>query len=188
MKKKAETEEKMNTEEIQEAVENAEETTPTEEAKQDAKTPNLGKIEALENQLSEAKDKYIRLAADFDNFKKRAAKESETKYLDSKADALKQFLPIVDNFERAVKLSVPEDAKTYADGINMILGMFLKILKDNNVEEIDALNQTFDPEKHFAVMHVDDENFGPNTVCEVFEKGYKMGDRILRYSMVKVAN
>lgn len=158
------------------------------EAVSDEKNEFEIKCEALEKEISETKDKYIRLAADFDNYKKRTLKENETRYLDSKADAIKQFLPIVDNFERSFKLDVPEDAKAYADGVKMIYDMLLKILKDNGVEEIEALNQTFDPEKHFAVMHVEDENFGDNTVCEVFEKGYKMGDRILRYSMVKVAN
>lgn len=145
-------------------------------------------IEELKKASDEMKDKYLRLAADFDNFKKRSAKENETKYLDSRADTIKQFIPIIDNFERALKLEIPEEAKAYADGVKMIYDMFVKILTDNGVTEIDALNQPFDPEKHFAVMHVEDENFGENTVCEVFEKGYQMDGRILRYSMVKVAN
>ncbi len=156
--------------------------------KQNGEKKANDELEALKKTVEETSDKYLRLAAEFDNFKKRTQKENDARYLDIKAETLKQILPVVDNFERALKTEAPDDAKAYAEGVKMIYDMLVKILTDNGVEAIDALNQPFDPEKHFAVMHVEDESFGENTVCEVFEKGYRMGDRVLRYSMVKVAN
>ena len=145
-------------------------------------------LETLKKSLDENRDKYLRLAADFENYKRRATKENEAKYLDSRADTVKQLLPIIDNFERAMKIEVPEDAKAYTSGYEMIYTLFQELLKNYNVEEIPALGEPFDINLHHAVMHVEDESLGESVVAEVFEKGYKMGDRVLRYSMVKVAN
>ncbi len=146
-------------------------------------------IEAAKAREQELRDRYIRLSADFDNFRKRSQKENEAKYLDAKADTLKQFLPVVDSFERAAAAE-PEDgeAKALTEGYRLIYSQLTEILRKNGVEEIKALGEQFNPNLHYAVMHVDDETLGQNTVCEVFEKGYKMGDRILRFSTVKVAN
>ncbi len=145
-------------------------------------------LENLKSELSDEKSRYFRLLADFDNFKKRTAKDNEKRYLDAKADTLKKILPVIDNFERALKTEVPEEAKQYTAGYEMIYGILMKILEENGVEEIKALGETFDPQLHNAVMHVEDDQLGPNVIAEVFEKGYRMGDRILRYSIVKVAN
>ncbi|MBP5312446.1 MAG: nucleotide exchange factor GrpE [Clostridia bacterium] len=144
--------------------------------------------EKLKADLNEEKTRYLRLLADFDNFKKRTVRENETRYLDSKADTLKTILPVLDAFERALKTEVPEESKQYTEGYEMIYGILSGILKDQGVEEIKALGEEFDPGLHNAVMHVEDENAGQNTIVEVFEKGYRMGDRILRFSIVKVAN
>lgn len=146
-------------------------------------------LEASKATEQELRDRYIRLSADFDNFRKRSQKENEAKYLDAKADTLKQFLPVVDSFERAAAAE-PEDgeAKALTEGYRLIYSQLTEILRKNGVEEIKALGEQFNPNLHYAVMHVDDESLGQNTVCEVFEKGYKMGDRILRFSTVKVAN
>ncbi|MBQ7445270.1 MAG: nucleotide exchange factor GrpE [Clostridia bacterium] len=146
------------------------------------------KVEKLTQDISDEKTRYLRLLADFENYKKRTAKETETRYLDSKADTLKKILPVVDAYERALKTEVPEDAKQYTAGFEMIYDILKKILADNGVEEIKALGEEFDPGLHNAVMHVDDDQAGQNVIVEVFEKGYRMGDRILRYSIVKVAN
>ena len=145
-------------------------------------------VAKLKADVSEEKNRYLRLLADFDNYKRRTAKESDAKYLDSRADTLKQFLPIIDAFERAFKTEVPEEGKQFTAGYEMIYEIFKKILADNGVEEIKAIGEQFNPGLHNAVMHVDDDSVGQNTIVEVFEKGYRMGDRILRYSIVKVAN
>ena len=145
-------------------------------------------VAKLKAEISDEKNRYLRLLADFDNFKKRTAKESDAKYLDSKADTLKKFLTVIDAYERALKVEVPEESKQYTAGFEMIYDIFKKILEENGVEEIKALGESFDPSLHNAVMHVEDESAGQNVIVEVFEKGYRMGDRILRYSIVKVAN
>ncbi len=142
----------------------------------------------LKSEVADEKTRYLRLLADFDNFKKRSVKESDAKYLDSKADTLKQFLSVIDAFERALKTEVPEEGKQFTRGYEMIYEIFKKILADNGVEEIKALGEEFNPNVHNAVMHVEDDSVGQNVIVEVFEKGYRMGDRILRYSIVKVAN
>ena len=145
-------------------------------------------IDEQKKTIDELKDRYLRVSADFDNFRKRTAKENETRYLDIKADVLKDFLPVIDNFERARTHGGDEDARKYTEGYELIYTMLMDILNKNGVEEIDALGKQFDPNLHNAVMHVDDETLGEGIVAEVFQKGYRMGDRVLRYSMVKVAN
>ena len=148
----------------------------------------LEELEALKNANDELKERYMRLAAEYENYKKRTLKELETKYVDVKGDTLKNVLPILDNFERALKTAIPEGCETYSEGIKMIYEQLLGMLAAQNVEEIPALGETFDPQLHYAVMHIEDESLGENTVAEVFEKGYRMGEKVLRYSMVKVAN
>ena len=144
-------------------------------------------LEEAKAKEQELRDRYIRLSADFDNFRKRSAKENEAKYLDAKADTLKQLLPVVDSFERAAAHEA-DGGDQSTEGYRLIYSQLKAILEKNGVEEIKALGETFNPNLHYAVMHVEDDAFGPDTVCEVFEKGYRMGDRILRFSTVKVAN
>lgn len=145
-------------------------------------------IEKLNAELAEEKDKYMRLYAEFDNFRKRAAKEKESVYTDANFDALLQILPVLDNLERAAQFSTEDAESPMAKGLELTLKSFIETMNKMGVYEIEALGKEFDPNFHNAVMHVDDGSVGENTVVEVFMKGYAKGDKVLRYSMVKVAN
>ena len=146
----------------------------------------MEKMEALAKLVSEGNDKYLRLAAEYDNYRKRTAKEKENLYGTAKADTIKPFLDVYDNLERGVNQC--EENDPHRQGLEMITKQLLDVLGKLGVTEIEALGQPFDPEKHNAVMHVEDENAGENTVVEVFQKGFIMGDKVLRFSVVKVAN
>ncbi len=145
-------------------------------------------IERLTAELAEATDKYTRLYAEYDNFRRRSAKEREGVYSDAYCDALTQILPILDNLERAATFSAEDAESPMAKGLELTLKSFIETMNKMGVYEIEALGQDFDPNRHNAVMHTDDENEGENKVVEVFMKGYAKGDKVLRYSMVKVAN
>ena len=142
--------------------------------------------EETQAQMAALNDKYMRLAAEYDNYRKRTSLELDARYNDAKLDVLKSLLPVLDNFERAAGADCAD--KAYKDGVELIFRQFIEILQKNGVEEIEAAGQPFDPAFHNAVMHTEDETLGENTVAEVFQKGYKQGDRVLRPSMVKVAN
>jgi len=145
-------------------------------------------IEKLTAELAGEQEKYMRLYAEYDNFRKRSAKEREGIYADAYCDALLQILPVLDNLERAAQFS-PEDAESpMAKGLDLTLKSFIETMNKMGVYEIEALGKDFDPNLHNAVMHVEDESVGENQVVEVFMKGYAKGDKVLRYSMVKVAN
>ena len=146
----------------------------------------MEKMEALAKLVSEGNDKYLRLAAEYDNYRKRTAKEKENLYGTAKADTIRPFLDVYDNLERGV--SQCEENDPHRQGLEMITKQLLDVLAKLGVTEIEALGQPFDPEKHNAVMHVEDETAGENTVVEVFQKGFIMGDKVLRFSVVKVAN
>ena len=142
-------------------------------------------LKELKEENEGLKDKLLRTVAEYDNFRKRTAKEKENIYNEACADVLKEMLPVLDNLERAVVVDGSvEDLKK---GIEMTINQFLGALNKLGVEEI-AADGEFDPNFHNAVMHVQDENLQANQVAEVFQKGYKKGDKVLRYSMVKVAN
>ena len=145
-------------------------------------------IEALGAQVSEANDKYMRLYAEYDNFRRRTQKEKEGIYSDAYVDALTQILPILDNLERAAQYSTEDSEYPLAKGLELTLKSFAETMEKMGVSEIPALGEQFDPNVHNAVMHVDDESFGENEVIEVFMKGYANGDKVLRFSMVKVSN
>ena len=145
-------------------------------------------IEALGAQVSEANDKYMRLYAEYDNFRRRTQKEKEGIYSDAYVDALTQILPILDNLERAAQYSTEDSEHPLAKGLELTLKSFAETMEKMGVSEIPALGEQFDPNVHNAVMHIDDESFGENEVVEVFMKGYARGDKVLRFSMVKVAN
>ena len=142
-------------------------------------------LEDKEKEIAELNDKYLRLYAEYDNFRRRSAKERENIYLDAKSDTLKNVLPVLDNMERATAFT---EADKILDGMNLILKSFNENFNKMDVKEIEALGKTFDPNLHYAVMHVEDENFGENEVVEVLQKGYMCGDKVIRYAMVKVAN
>ena len=142
-------------------------------------------IEALKNEAKEKDDKYLRLAAEYDNFRRRSKAEREGVYSDAYADAVNQILPIIDNLERAEGFDSAEEVKK---GVVMILNGAKEALSKMGVEEIEAQGKEFDPNVHNAVMHTEDESFGENVICAVLQKGYKRGDKIIRYAMVQVAN
>ena len=145
-------------------------------------------IEKLEAAAAEANDKYMRLYAEYENFRKRSQKEKESLYADAYVDALTQILPILDNLERAAQYGGEDKEHPLAKGLELTLKSFAETLEKMGVSEIPALGEHFDPNVHNAVMHVEDESFGDNVVAEVFMKGYIKGDKVLRHSMVKVAN
>ncbi len=146
------------------------------------------KLAEAEAQLSEANDKYMRLYAEYDNFRRRSQKEKEGTYADAYIDALTQILPVLDNLERAAQFSSDDEESPLAKGLELTLKSFADTMEKMGVSEIPALGEKFDPNVHNAVMHVDDESLGENEVVEVFMKGYARGDKVLRHSMVKVAN
>ena len=145
-------------------------------------------IEKLQAQVAEEQDKYMRLYAEYDNFRRRSAKEREGIYADAYSDALSQILPIIDNLERAVQYSAEDPDSPMAKGIDLTIKSCVEALNKMGVYEIEALGKTFDPNFHNAVMHVDDDAYGENEIVEVFMKGYIKGDKVIRFSMVKVAN
>ena len=142
-------------------------------------------LEAKQAELDELNDKYLRMAAEYDNFRRRSAKEREGVYTEAYGDAIAQVLPIIDNMERAALYS---DAQKVAEGVAMTLKAFADILAKMGIESFGAAGDEFDPTLHNAVMHVEDESLGENVIKEVFQKGYKKGDKVIRYAMVIVAN
>jgi len=161
---------------------------PKKEEKKASKDKAKKQIEALENELAEQKDKYLRMMAEYDNFRRRAAKERESVYTDAYCDALEAVLPVMDNLELAARYS-GGDAEKISEGVKMVLNSFGAVFEKLGIEEIEAApGVAFDPNLHNAVMHVEDESFGESEIAEVFTKGYKKGDKVLRYTMVKVAN
>ena len=181
-----------------ETEENKEEVKEEKPAKSDKK-----KVKKLEAELAEIKkvlsekdaslaelnETHLRLAAEYDNFRKRSAKEREGIYTDACSDVLTQILPILDTLERAAQYSTEADAETpMGKGLALTLKSFSETLTKLGVTEIEALGKPFNPNLHNAVMHVEDENAGESEIVEVFMKGYIKGDRVLRHAMVKVAN
>ena len=153
------------------------------------------KIIALEKELDDSKKKeedvyarLLRLSAEFDNYKKRTTREKEALYIDATVDTLKEILPIVDNFERALSVKNCDDVAVIKKGLDMVYRQFIETLTKIGVETIDAVGNEFDPNLHNAVIHIEDENYGSNEVVEELQKGYKIKDKIIRHSYVKVAN
>ena len=143
-------------------------------------------VQAAQAALAEKEDQYLRLAAEYDNYRKRTAKEKESAWTQAKADTVAAFLPVYDNLERALKQETCDAA--YAKGVEMTMKGLQDVLAKLGVEKIPALGETFDPNRHNAVMHVDDESAGETTVVEVFQQGFICGDKVIRFAMVKVAN
>ncbi len=148
-----------------------------------------GNENEFEKKYYELEDKYYRLAAEYTNFQRRTKEEKEALYANAVADTVSELLPIMDNLQRAVDTSADAtDAKTVAEGVALISKMANEVFAKLGVEPIEALGKEFDASLHNAVMHIDDDNFGKNEVVEEFQKGYKCKDKVIRYSMVKVAN
>ena len=169
--------------------------TPKEEKNEKAKKEKAEKkkeekAEPQEDKKPEApqaqSDAYLRLLAEYDNYRKRSQREKDSLYADIKADTLLKFLPVYDNLVRALKQ--PTEDEAYRKGIEMIMTQFCTTMEKLGVEKIESLGKTFDPALHNAVMHVDDETKGENEIVEVFQEGFRLGDKVIRFAMVKVAN
>ena len=140
----------------------------------------------IEAAIREQEDKYLRLLAEYDNFRKRSIKEREAAWSNARADAVAAFFPVYDNLERALKQECKDEA--YAKGVQMTMSQMKTVLEKLGIEEIAAEGATFDPELHDAVMHIEDESLGQNVIAEVFQTGFRSGGRVIRHAMVKVAN
>ena len=155
-----------------------------EQVEETVETPS--ETDSLKEQLSQLNEKYVRMLAEYDNFRKRSQKEKDAIYPRATADTVEKFLPIIDNFERA--MSAPCADETFKKGMDMIFQSFMNTLKSLNVEMIGQAGETFDPQLHNAVMHIEDDKYGENEIVMVLQKGYRIGDRVVRYAMVQVAN
>ena len=144
-------------------------------------------MEQAVQQRETEKDQFTRLAAEYDNYRKRTAKEKDSLYQDAKADTIREFLAVYDNLERAASAPGGGD-DAHKKGLEMIFAQYREILKKLGVTEIEAQGQPFDPERHNAVMHIDDEQFGENEVAQVFQAGFLLGDKVIRHAIVQVAN
>jgi len=151
-----------------------------------AETAAVEEVNPLEAELAAEKEKYLRILAEYDNFRKRSQKEREALYNDVKADTIAKILPVYDNIARALKQETSDEA--YYKGVEMIMTQLKDIFEKNGVKEIPAVGEKFNPEIHNAVMHIDDETYGEGEIVEEFEKGFILGEKVIRFSMVKVAN
>ena len=145
--------------------------------------PLAAELESTKLQLAEMSDKYLRVLAEYDNFRKRSIKERDGIYSDAYVDCVKNLLPVIDNVERVLTL---EGDEKFMEGLKLIVAQAREALNKMGVKEIEC--KTFDPNLHNAVMHIDDEGYQENEIVEVFQKGYIYGDKVIRYAMVKVAN
>lgn len=154
-----------------------------EAAKAPAEPTELEK--ALKAQAQEH-DQYLRLAAEYDNFRKRSQREKDAIYQNAVADTAKKLLPVYDNLERALKNDTSDEA--FKKGVEMTMTELLKIMEGLGIKPFGAAGEPFDPEKHNAVMHIDDASMEENSIAEVFQSGFTLGERVIRFAMVKVAN
>lgn len=157
------------------------------EVQSEEKTEEPSKEQELEKELAAAKEAHIRTLAEYDNYRKRSTREKEAAYGDSKAACLSELLPVLDNFDRALA-TTDSDFESFKKGMEMIYNNFSELLKKLGVEPFGEAGESFDPNIHNGVMHIEDESLEENVIAEVFSKGYKLGDRILRPAIVKVAN
>ena len=174
----------------QSAAEKAEKGAKGKKKKEKTYTLTREQMEAAElaaKQLESVKDQFTRLTAEYDNYRKRTTKEKEGLYQDAKADTIREFLAVYDNLERAAASEGGEDSP-HKKGLEMIFAQYKEILKKLGVTQIEALGQPFDPEKHNAVMHIDDESLGENVVSQVFQEGFELGGKVIRHAIVQVAN
>ena len=156
------------------------------QAPETEQAPLAAEVESLKSQMAQQEDKYLRLAAEYDNYRRRTAKEKESIWSEAKADAAVAFLPVYDNLERALKQDTADEA--YKKGVEMTMNQLKSVLEKLGITEIEAQGKPFDPTLHNAVMHVEDESLGENTVAEVFQAGFMLGEKVIRFAMVKVAN
>ena len=182
MSKKEKQQEQPETEETELTIEDSKTETPPEAAPEVPKAPEVN----WEEKYKAEHDTYLRLAAEFDNFRKRTAKEKDQSYGNGKADAIAKLLPIYDNLERA--LNQPTEDAAYKKGVELTMNELVKIFTGLGVEIFGAPGDAFDPALHNAVMHIEDESLGENVIAQVFQKGFKLGDKVVRFAMVQAAN
>ena len=171
---------------------------PVEEPKQNAGNPQEAKAEeakkeekpseldTVKEQLAKEHDGYLRLAAEYDNFRKRSQKEKDDLYTVIKAETVGKFLPVYDNLERALAQETADEA--YKKGVEMTMNQLVKVMEGLGVTSFGEIGEAFDPARHNAVMHVEEEGLGDNVIAEVFQKGFLVGEKVIRFAMVKVAN
>ena len=171
---------------------------PVEEPKENAENPQEAKAEeakkeekpseldTVKEQLAKEHDGYLRLAAEYDNFRKRSQKEKDDLYTLIKAETVGKFLPVYDNLERALAQETADEA--YKKGVEMTMNQLVKVMEGLGVTSFGEIGEAFDPARHNAVMHVEEEGLGDNVIAEVFQKGFLVGEKVIRFAMVKVAN
>ena len=156
-------------------------------AEETAQQPDaVQEVNPWEEKYNAEHDSYLRLAADYDNFRKRTVKEKEASYGNGKADAVAKLLPVYDNLERA--LNQPTEDAAYKKGVELTMTELVKIFTGLGVEIFGEAGDSFDPNLHNAVMHIENEELGENVICQVFQKGFKIGEKVVRFAMVQVAN
>ena len=144
--------------------------------------------EKLQAELNEAKDQLLRVAAEYDNFRKRSQREKESLYSECKSSVVNDLLPVIDNFERCVAPGEDTSYEDYKKGVELTYKQFGEALKKLGIEAFGEVGDAFDPNLHNAVMHTEDESFGENTISMVFQKGFRVGEKVVRFAMVQVAN
>ena len=159
---------------------------PEEKKPEDAKQQEASEFEKAQQALAQEHDSYLRLAAEYDNYRKRSQKEKESLYTDIRSETVEKFLPVYDNLERALAQETQDAA--FKKGVEMTMNQLVSVMEKLGVVSFGAAGEAFDPQLHNAVMHVEDEALGENVIAEVFQKGFKVGEKVVRFAMVKVAN
>ncbi len=175
-----------NKEQILEEQETAEVVLEEDTTAAEQQEASSGELENIKTQLAQQEDKYLRLAAEYENSRRRTTREKEAIWSDAKGEAAAAFLPVYDNLERALKQETADEA--YKKGVEMTMNQLKTVLEKLGITEIPALGQPFDPKVHNAVMHIENPELGENVVADVFQAGFQLGEKVIRFAMVQVAN
>ena len=159
---------------------------PEEKKPEAAKQQEASELEKAQQALAQEHDSYLRLAAEYDNYRKRSQKEKDNLYTEIRSETVEKFLPVYDNLERALAQETQDAA--FKKGVEMTMNQLVSVMEKLGVESFGAAGDHFDPQLHNAVMHIEDESLGENVIAEVFQKGFKVGEKVVRFAMVKVAN
>ena len=159
---------------------------PEEKKHEDAKQQEASEFGKAQQALAQEHDSYLRLAAEYDNYRKRSQKEKDNLYTEIRSETVEKFLPVYDNLERALAQETQDAA--FKNGVEMTMNQLVSVMEKLGVESFGAAGDHFDPQLHNAVMHIEDESLGKNVIAEVFQKGFKVGEKVVRFAMVKVAN
>ena len=159
---------------------------PEEKKPEAAKQQEASEFEKAQQALAQEHDSYLRLAAEYDNYRKRSQKEKDNLYTEIRSETVEKFLPVYDNLERALAQETQDAA--FKKGVEMTMNQLVSVMEKLGVESFGAAGDHFDPQLHNAVMHIEDESLGENVIAEVFQKGFKVGEKVVRFAMVTVAN